>query len=516
MKTIIYKRVSTDEQAENGYSLQYQEQVISQYCKFNNFEIIDVYTEDYSGKDFNRPEWMKLLNYLKKNRGKVDQVLCLRWDRWSRNLHYALDEIKKLSSLGVRINTVEQPIDIENPDSKVLLSLYLTLPEVENDKNSARTTEGSRRARFEGCWTGSPPRGYSCVRTADNKSTLAPNDKAKYIQMAFERLATGLYSANDVRLWLGKEGFLLPKQTFYHTMRNIAYMGKIFVKAWKKEPEQIVDGLHPPLVSEEVFKRANMVLDGRVRQMDYDSDKTDLYPMKGFIKCSKHGRTITAYKARGGNGQRLHYHYYICTKKNCFRHRVEEVHDKVEKLLSKISLTAAMVLVYKSALQTIMERDFSGQKSKINKLKTEQEKLIQRKIILQDSFIDGKIDSEDFKEIKKRIESDLFKVEENIRSLESEKSPFKEYLNKTLPLIENLPSFWRKADGKTKKKILGCIFEEKIENLDFDVATTPFTLEMSVLMGVEGVFDEYKNKKEVVSDLFFSLAPPLGLEPRTP
>ncbi|WP_289031093.1 recombinase family protein [uncultured Algoriphagus sp.] len=516
MKTILYKRVSTDEQADSGFSLQYQEQVLRQFCDFNKFEIVGVYTEDYSGKDFNRPEWIKLMNFLRKNRGNVDQVLCLRWDRWSRNLHYALDEIKKLSSLGVKINTVEQPIDIENPDSKVLLSLYLTLPEVENDKNSIRTTEGSRRARMEGCWTGSPPRGYDCIRNEEKKSTLVPNEKAKFIQMAFERMASGLYSANEVRIWLKNQGLYLPKQTFYHTIRNVAYMGKIYVKPWKKEPEQIVEGLHPAIVSEELFKKANRVLDGRVRQMDFESDKTDLYPVKGFMRCPKHGRTITAYKARGGNGQRKHYHYYICTRRGCFRYRVEEVHRKIEDLLGKISWTAGMVLVYKSALKAMMEKDFTGQKAKIEKLKSEHEKLIQRKLNLQDSFLDGNIDSEDFKEMKKRVEEQIFKVEETINSYQSEMSPFKEYLNKTLPMIQKLPSFWRKSDGKTKKKILGCIFRDKIENLDFKVATTPFTTEMSVLLGLEGVFDWDKNKKEVISDLFFKLAPPLGLEPRTP
>jgi site-specific DNA recombinase len=516
MRTILYKRVSTDEQADSGFSLQYQEQVLRQFCEYNKFEIIGVYTEDYSGKDFNRPEWIKLMNYLKKNRGKVDQVLCLRWDRWSRNLHYALDEIKKLSLLGVKINTVEQPIDIENPDSKVLLSLYLTLPEVENDKNSIRTTEGSRRARMEGCWTGSPPRGYKCIRNENRKATLVPNEKAQFIKMAFERLATGLYSANDVRLWLSKEGFKLPKQTFYHTIRNIAYMGKIYVKAWKKESEQIVDGLHPAIVSEDLFNRANRVLDGRVRQMDFESDKTDLFPVKGFITCKKHGRTITAYTAQGGNGQRKHYSYYICTKKNCFRHRVEEVHGKIEELLGKISWTAGMVQVYRSSLQGMMEKDFTGQKAKIEKLKSDREKLIQRKLTLQDSFLDGNIDSGDFKEMKLRVEGEIFKVEESLKGYQTEMSPFKEYLNKSLPLIENLPVFWGKSDGRTKKKILGCIFQEKIENLDFEVATTPFTTEISVLLGLTGVFDGGKTKKEVVSDLFFKMAPPLGLEPRTP
>ncbi len=96
MRTIIYKRVSTDDQADRGYSLQHQEDVIKQFCKLHNYPILDVYTEDCSCKNFDRPEWNKILKFLKKNRGKVDQILCLRWDRWSRNVYLALNEINKL------------------------------------------------------------------------------------------------------------------------------------------------------------------------------------------------------------------------------------------------------------------------------------------------------------------------------------------------------------------------------------------------------------------------------------
>ena len=81
MRTIIYKRVSTDDQADRGYSLRHQENVMRQFCDINKYPIVDVYTEDYSGKDFNRPEWNKIITYLKKNKKSVDQILCLRWDR---------------------------------------------------------------------------------------------------------------------------------------------------------------------------------------------------------------------------------------------------------------------------------------------------------------------------------------------------------------------------------------------------------------------------------------------------
>ena len=59
--------------------------------------------------------------------------------------------------------------------------------------------------------------------------------------------------------------------------------------------------------------------------------------------------------------------------------------------------------------------------------------------------------------------------------VKSTKSPFKVYLNKTLPMIENLSHYWDKADGKTKKKILGCIFKEKFEDFNFERCNHIFT-----------------------------------------
>jgi hypothetical protein len=74
-----------------------------------------------------------------------------------------------------------------------------------NEQNNP-LTEGSRRARIEGCWTGSAPRGYDNCRV-ENKSTLRPNEAAPYIKECFERLALGIYSANEVRQYINNQKY---------------------------------------------------------------------------------------------------------------------------------------------------------------------------------------------------------------------------------------------------------------------------------------------------------------------
>ena len=73
MNVIIYKRVSTDDQADRGFSLQHQQKVLTDFCNLKGYEIIDIYTEDYSGKTFERPEWKKIMEYIRKNKGKVNK-----------------------------------------------------------------------------------------------------------------------------------------------------------------------------------------------------------------------------------------------------------------------------------------------------------------------------------------------------------------------------------------------------------------------------------------------------------
>lgn len=512
MKVIIYKRVSTDDQADRGFSLQHQEDVMRRYCEINNFSVVDVYTEDYSAKTFDRPEWKKIIQYIKKNKGAVDSILCLRWDRFSRNAYESLTVIKQLHKLGVTVNTVEQQLDLTNPDSKMLLNLYLTLPEIENDKNSIRTTEGSRRARLEGCWTGTAPVGYINFRDG-NKSTLRPDTNAPLIVESFERMSSGSYSAEEVRRWLKDQGIKIAKQTFLNLIRNHAYTGRVLVKPWKKEPEQLVLGIHPPLISEELFYKANDVLAGRKRNMKFHEDKTDLYPLKGLLKCPVHGTSLTAY---GAKGRKKVFHYYLCCKcDKSQRHPIGEVHHSIEQILSRISVSAQSLNLYKRILEKIFEKGDHQRKDQIEKLRSEIVRQEQRKSNLQDRFLDGDIQPQDYHDLKGRVEKELVLLKSKLSEFEEQGSPYRTYLNKTVPMLEDLPSFYRNSDGATKKKILSCIFSEKLVLEKGRVAATPFTTPVQILFNASKVLQETKNKKEVENDLLSIMAPPSGLEPET-
>jgi DNA invertase Pin-like site-specific DNA recombinase len=128
---VLYVRVSTDEQADKGFSLRDQEQKLLNYCSVNNLNVVSIFRDDHSAKTFNRPEFKKLISFIKKNKSKVNQVLFTKWDRFSRNTLKSYNKIEDFHQLGIIVNAIEQPLDLTIPEQKLMLAVYLSMPEVE-------------------------------------------------------------------------------------------------------------------------------------------------------------------------------------------------------------------------------------------------------------------------------------------------------------------------------------------------------------------------------------------------
>ncbi|MEB0262830.1 recombinase family protein [Mucilaginibacter sp. 5C4] len=148
---------------------------------------------------FVRPQWQGLLLSLRKQRGKVDLVLFTKWDRFSCNAPDAYQMINALKILGVEPQAIEQPLDMEVPENKMMLAIYLTAPEIENDRRALNTFFGLRRARKEGRWVSHAPMGYNNRHDVSGKKFIAIDPpQAKIIVWAFKEIAKGIYSIQQV------------------------------------------------------------------------------------------------------------------------------------------------------------------------------------------------------------------------------------------------------------------------------------------------------------------------------
>ena len=133
---IIYYRVSSNEQTL-GASLDVQEERLRKYCNQMGYNIIDniPYREDESAKTFEkRPVIQGIMNYIRKNKGRVNKLLFLQWDRYSRDIISASENLKELLKSGVEPNAIEAPLDF-NSDTWPLLLEY---------RHNATTSKGQK------------------------------------------------------------------------------------------------------------------------------------------------------------------------------------------------------------------------------------------------------------------------------------------------------------------------------------------------------------------------------------
>ena len=244
--------------------------------------------------------------------------------------------------------------------------------------------------------------------------------------------------------------------------------------------------------------------------MKFHDDKSDLYPLKGLLKCPEHDRSLTAYACRSHTGK-LH-HYYLCCKDRCKqRHRIQDVHESIEDILFTIACSAQIVNLYKKTLEKLFEKDDFQRRDEIQKTKKELEKLELRKLNLQNDLMDRTITSQDYQDMKGRVDKELVLLKDKLTDLQQQISPFKIYIQKEVPMMENLLEYYRKSDGATKKKILNTIFAEKLIVINGKVIEPIFTEPIKLILRISGVLRRSENKKEV--DLNQSLVATLTKNP---
>ena len=129
----------------------------------------------------------------KKRKGDADLILFTQWDRFSRNIASAYKMIGILRKIGVQFQAIEQPLDMEIPKDKIMLTFYLDGLEVEKDKQSLNVSFGMRRAKKEGRYMGTAPLGY--INKTDENGTkyiAIRREEASILKLAFEELSLGL------------------------------------------------------------------------------------------------------------------------------------------------------------------------------------------------------------------------------------------------------------------------------------------------------------------------------------
>lgn len=512
MKAILYCRVSTDDQV-NGYSLDLQEETLRAHCERNNIEVISVYREDFSGKNFDRPELNKLKKYIKERKGEVNQLLIAKWDRFGRNLMEALQMIHDLQELGVQPISIEQPLDMSIPESKLMLAVYLSVPEVDNLRRSRNTKGGMRKAAQDGRWGSIAPRGYSNKRDELNKPIIVPNKESELITYAFNEVAKGR-SQVEVRDELKELGLHIPKQSFSKMLRNVLYKGLIRVPPGAGESEYYVKGLHKSIVSEDVFQQVQEVLDGKRKKTNHPKihkDRDEL-PLRGLLKCGRCGGNLTGSPSKGNGGR---YFYYHCRNGCKERFRSEEADTQIEKLLYNIQISKEVKSMYIKEFKNCMNLKSSKQTARKRQINEDIEKNKKRINNIEDRFADGDLSTSDYTELKRKFENTIRNLEEERKNISGVEKNTQVMIEHALSLLENVQDMYVLSDLKKKKKLIGSIFTEKLTFKEKQ-CRTPKTNKFINIIKLENSKLAQKKRGQLNDDVKLSLmVTPEGFKPPT-
>ena len=512
MNVVIYTRVSTDEQAQTGFSLRHQEEALRKYCEIKGYKVANHFQDDFSAKTFNRPEWAKLSEFVKRNRKVIDLILFTKWDRFSRNAEQAYTVIRQMAEKGVQVTSTEQPLDLTVPENKAMLSFYLILPEIENDKISLRTIDGMRRASKEGCFLNRLPYGYDRLRI-DGKASLISNSDAIVVKKAYEEVAKGIEPVEKIRKSLKKEyGCRLEKQQFYNMLKNVVYKGCIKIREYKKEDEEIILGLHKPIVSDKLFDKVQDVLLGRKRNAKMPSVVNENFPLKKNLICPVCNKQITGSKSKGNGG---FYYYYHCKSKCKVRYKKDEVDNSILEILGKISFSNDVKSLYKAILESSIGKRANNTKSKLNKLKDELNTIDEMIENAEDKLMKDEINSIQFDRITNRYYAKKNECENSLIELSSNKDNSKKHIDKSLELLCNLQKVFNHLSGEAQASFLRVIYPENLIAEKEGFRTNSENKVIELLTRTCKDYESMEMKKATPKNGFSNYAPSLGLEPRT-
>ena len=309
LRVTYHCRVSTDSDVQLnslGNQLDYYKNYIKNRPKWT---FVEGYVEEgVSGvKASKRPSFMKMINDAKL--GKFDLIITKDVSRFARDLEDSIHYIRQLKENGVGIFFENQSLNTFDPNAELTLNILFNIAQEESKKISTSVKFGYRKAISQGHVLGSSNiTGYK----KDNCKLVIVEEEAKMIRRMFELYATGEFGFYKLAKKLSDEGYLNKKGRFYdkdslkRMIQNPKYKGFYRARTYevldyrtkkrKKNSleEQIIykceDGSIPAIVSEELWDRANEILDNRTKGYQNNNYWSGglKYPFSSKIYCKEH------------------------------------------------------------------------------------------------------------------------------------------------------------------------------------------------------------------------------------
>ena len=400
----LYLRVSTEDQAREGFSLSEQKERLEFYCKYNGYKIVETYIDaGISAKGGNhRPEFERMLEDGKE--GKINMIICLKLDRITRSINDWEMLMKYSETYDVNLAFVNDDINTTTANGKMISRIMMSVSQNEIERTSERTIIGLAGAIKQGHIPHKAPLGY---KHKNKKLVVDPLTKDVVIRifnlyfegMSYQKIST-LFNKEQV---LGKTNW--RDSTIMAILTNEIYKGDFVHGKRTKNPTYYSDVVEP-LVSKELWEECQV--QKKKNSKSYMRTLTYLFLQK--IKCPNCDRILGGKATTKPNGN-TYYYYYCKDCKVIFKEKiVEEYFDEfINELVEYDSVVNQFFL-------PMIKQKFDEPKEQIEKEINKQKDKLTR---IKKAYINGAFDIDEYNEEKKIVEKNLSKLETDLENANS-------------------------------------------------------------------------------------------------
>ena len=395
----LYMRVSTENQAREGFSLPEQKERLEAYCKFKGFVIKDYYTDaGISAKTGNyRPEFERLKEDIKSK--KINTIIALKQDRITRSIFDWEELMRFLEENDAYLDCVNDDINTTNANGKMVSRILMSVSQQEIERTSERTKVGLAGAIKQGHIPHQAPLGYK----HENKKLVIDHLTKDVVIRIFELYHKGM-SYQKISTLFNKEQVLgktnWRDSSIVAILENEIYKGD-FVHGKRTKHPTYYENVVEPIVSKEMWEECQV--QKKKNSKSYQRTLTYLFLQK--LRCPKCNRILGGKATQKKNGNIYYYYYCHDCKINFKESLVEEYfNDFVNELVEYDSVVNQFFLpMIKQKFdepQEELKKDINKQKDKLERIKR--------------AYINGIFSLEEYNDERKLVESALEKLQNEL------------------------------------------------------------------------------------------------------
>ena len=395
----LYLRVSTEDQAREGFSLPEQKERLEIFCKFKGYTIIDCYTDaGISAKTGNyRPEFERLKEDIKNK--KINTIVALKLDRITRSIYDWEKLMTFLDENDAYLDCANDEINTTNANGKMVSRLLMSVSQNEIERTSERTKVGLAGAIKQGHLPSQAPLGYK----HENKKLVIDYSTKDVVVRIFELYYNGnsyqtISNILNEEQVLGKSNW--RDSTITAILENEVYKGD-FVHGKRTKHPTYYENVVEPLVSKEMWEdcQAQKKKNSRAHQ------RTLTYLFLQKIRCPRCNNLMGGKATKKKNGNVYYYYYCNDCKLNLKENVIEEYFENfINEIVEYDSVVNQFFL-------PMIKQKFDEPKELLEKELDKQNAKLDR---IRKAYISGAFDLEEYNAEKKIVDEAISKIQSEL------------------------------------------------------------------------------------------------------